>query len=321
MSRSRTDPSMAADVQPDPPFGDRLASAVARRESAVVVGLDPDPSRLWPGGDPPSSGDPDPAQRAGAAVADHCRRVLDAVAPACVAVKLQSASFERLGAAGQQALAATTAHAASLDLLVLLDAKRGDIDVSAASYAQAAFGVTDTPWGPVAGLGADAVTVAPYMGRDSLLPFVTEAAARGRGTFVLVRTSNPGAADLQEQPLADGQPLWARVARMVAELGADPAAGPRGATLDPVGAVVGATAPERIAGLRELMPRTPFLLPGVGAQGGRVEDLAPAFAPGPGAALVTASRSIVGAGAASGEDPATAARRAAEALRETGAHL
>lgn len=320
MSSPQMSASMAADVQPAPPFGDRLASAVRRRESAIVVGLDPDPARLWPGGSP-LPGDLAPADAAAAAVADHCRRVLDAVAPACVAVKLQSASFERLGAPGQEALAATVAHAGDLDLLVLLDAKRGDIDVSAASYANAAYGSTATPWGPVAGTGADAVTVAPYMGRDSLRPFVTLAADRGAGTFVLVRTSNPGAADLQELLLADGEPVWAHVARMVAEIGAEPTSAAPGATLDAVGAVVGATAPERIARLRELMPRTPFLLPGVGAQGGRVEDLAPAFAPGPGGALITASRSIVGAGAAAGGDPAVAALRAAEALRATAAAL
>lgn len=311
-----------------PGFGIRLASAVERRNSAVVVGLDPDPSRLWAGAASSADGLP-PARAAALAVADHCRRVLDAVADACVGVKLQSASFERLGADGLTALTTVTRYAQDLGLLVLLDAKRGDIDVSAASYAQALLGGTDTPWGHVPGIGGDAVTVAPYMGRDSIQPFIDVAVARGAGVIVLVRTSNPGAGDLQEHLLEDGDPVWARVARMVAELGAaataatagaaDPATGPT--PLDPVGAVVGATAPERLQRLRELMPRTPFLLPGVGAQGGRVEDLAPAFAPGPGAALVTASRSIVGAAAPGASDPASAARRAAEELRAAAAGL
>jgi len=293
------------------PFGDRLAEAVARRESAVVVGLDPDPQRLWAGGASIAGGLP-PAVAAARAVADHCRRVLDAAGPACVATKLQSASFERLGAPGIEALATVAERARELGLLVLLDAKRGDIDVSAASYAAAALGATPTPWGEVPGLGADAVTVAPYMGADSIRPFLAAAATAGAGIFVLVRTSNPGAADLQEQPLADGRPVWARTAEIVDALGREH----DGARLSGVGAVVGATAPDRLAALRELMPRAPFLLPGVGAQGGRVEDLAPAFAAGPGAALVTASRSIVGAaGAGTGQDPASAARRAAEELR------
>nr|WP_036726366.1 orotidine-5'-phosphate decarboxylase [Patulibacter minatonensis] len=288
-----------------------MASAVRRRESAIAVGLDPDPARLWRGGESVPSGDPSVA--AASAVTDHCRRVLDATAPACVAVKLQSASFERLGPEGARALRDVAEHARQLDLLVLLDAKRGDIDVSAASYAAASFGGTDTPWGHVPGVGADAVTVAPYMGRDSIRPFLDAGRPLGGGAYVLVRTSNPGAADLQEHELADGEPVWALTARLVAGLGDD---GPdAGAPVSDVGAVVGATAPDRLLRLRELMPRTPFLLPGVGAQGGRVEDLAPAFAPGPGAALVTASRSIVGAAGDGHEDPATAARRAAEDLR------
>ena len=299
------------------PWGARLAAAVRARESALLVGLDPDPSALWPGATSPSGASP--ADAAAHAVADHARRVLDAVAPACVGVKLQSASFERLGAPGVAALARVAAHARDLGLLVLLDAKRGDIDVSAASYAAAALGSTPTPWGPVDGLGADAVTVAPYMGRDSIQPFADVAAARGRGVFVLVRTSNPGAGDLQERPLGDGRPLWERTAELVTSIGTDAARaagtlGPERPALDPVGAVVGATAPDHLERLRELLPRAPLLLPGVGAQGGRVEDLAAAFAAGPGAALVTVSRSIVGA-ARAGEDPAEAARRAAESLR------
>lgn len=252
-------------------------------------------------------------------MADHCRRVLDATAPACVAVKLQSASFERLGPDGLRALRDVAEHARGLDLLVVLDAKRGDIDVSAASYADAAFGGIDTPFGRVPGTGADAVTVAPYMGRDSVRPFVAAARRTGGGLYVLVRTSNPGAADLQEHDLASGEPVWAHVARMVSGLG-DEADGDAPGPVSSVGAVVGATAPERLRRLRELMPRTPFLLPGVGAQGGRVEDLAAAFAPGPGAALVTASRSVVGAGDGR-EDPGTAARRAAEELRALAAAL
>jgi orotidine-5'-phosphate decarboxylase len=235
-----------------------------------------------------------------------------------VAVKLQSASFERLGPDGMRVLCDVAEHARALDLLVVLDAKRGDIDVSAASYADAAFGGVATPWGPVPGTGADAVTVAPYMGRDSIRPFVDAGRPTGGGVFVLVRTSNPGAEDLQERATADGEPVWARVARLVAGLGDD--AGTTVPVSD-VGAVVGATAPERLERLRELMPRTPFLLPGVGAQGGRVADLAAAFAPGPGAALVTASRSVVHAAGAGHEDPAPAARRAAEELRAEAAAL
>lgn len=309
---------MTPDARSAPHFGDRLASAVRRRDSAIAVGLDPDPAQLWPGTDTAVPG-ASAADAAAAAVTAHCRRVLDAVASACVAVKLQSASFERLGAAGIRSREQVAAHARELGLLVILDAKRGDIDVSARAYAEAAFSGIETPWGPVPGSASDAITVAPYMGRDSIQPFVDGGRPTGGGTYVLVRTSNPGAADLQEQPAADGVPFWARTARIVAELGDAEAPGSDGLT--PVGAVVGATAPDRLERLRELMPRTPFLLPGVGAQGGRVEDLAAAFAPGPGAALITVSRSIVGAYRADGGDPADAARRVTEQLRAAAANL
>ncbi len=308
---------MAPDAQSAPHFGDRLASAVRRRDSAIAVGLDPDPTQLWPGVDTAVPG-ASAAEAAASAVTAHCRHVLDAVAPACVAVKLQSASFERLGADGVRSRDLVAEYARGLGLLVILDAKRGDIDVSAQAYAQAAFGGVETPWGPVGGSASDAVTVAPYMGRDSIQPFVDAGRPNGGGTYVLVRTSNPGARDLQERMGDDGEPFWASTARIVARIGAE-AADTTGLT--PVGAVVGATAPDRLERLRELMPRTPFLLPGVGAQGGRVEDLAAAFVPGPGAALITASRSIVGAFRNAGGDPPEAARRAAEQLRASASEL
>jgi orotidine-5'-phosphate decarboxylase len=299
------------------PFGDRLAALVARRESQVVLGLDPDPQRLWPAA---SDADPGPgalpAARAAAAVTAHCRAVIDAAGPACVAVKPQLACFERLGAPGWDALAATVRHARQAGLLVLADGKRGDIDVSARAYGQALVGRTPTPFGDVDGLGADAFTANPYMGVDTLEVLVGAAAEAGAGVFVLVRTSNPGARDVEDLAVAGGGPVWEHVARIVDRLGG-PAADATGPAS--VGAVVGATAPEHLGRMRGLMPRAPFLLPGIGAQGGRVEDLAPAFAPGPAGGLITASRAIVDAhmrvtGAASGR-PGAAARAEAERLR------
>jgi orotidine-5'-phosphate decarboxylase len=183
-------------------------------------------------------------------------------------------------------------------LLVIADGKRGDVPVTAAAYAQALVGETPTPWGPVAGLGADAFTANPLLGADALEPLVAAAAATGAGVFALVRTSNPGAADLQDQP-APEQPLHERLAALVDGLSGR-LLGEGG--LSGMGAVVGATAPEHIARLRSLMPRSVFLIPGVGAQGGRPELLGAAFAPGPGAAVVAASRGIAAA-----DDPAAAA--------------
>ena len=250
--------------------------------------------------------------------------MIDAVGPACVAVKPQLACFERLGAPGWSALQAVVDHARRAGLVVLADGKRGDIAVSAEAYGQALVGATPTPFGDVPGLGVDAFTISPYLGVDTLEVFVAAARGACAGVFVLVRTSNPGAADIEDLALADGGPLWARVAKIVDRLGAEApdAAGAAQAmgshspgALNDVGAVVGATAPEHIGRLRELMPRSIFLLPGIGAQGGRIEELAPAFAPGPAAALVTASRSIVTAHETAGGSPAIAARAEAERLR------
>jgi orotidine-5'-phosphate decarboxylase len=295
-------------------FGDRLAAAVAAKASQIVLGLDPDPARLWPQAHAAADTAGAPEERAASAVVAHCRAAIDATADACVAVKPQLACFERLGVSGRAALGEVVDHAHEAGLLVLADAKRGDIDVSAAAYAQALVGTTSTPFGDVDGLGADAFTANPYQGADSLQGFIDHARAAARGVFVLVRTSNAGAADLQDLRLASGERVWESVARLVDGLGAA-GRGPESGLSD-VCAVTGATAPEHLARLRELMPATPFLLPGVGAQGGRVDDLAAAFAPGRAGGLVTSSRGIVNAYEASGGAPADAARREAERLRE-----
>jgi orotidine-5'-phosphate decarboxylase len=163
--------------------------------------------------------------------------------------------------------------------------------VSAAAYAQALFGSTPTPWGEVGGLGADAATVGPLLGGDSLEPLLEGAAAADAGLFVLVRTSNKGAGDVLDLPAPEA-PLFERLAALVAERD-DRLLGDCG--LSGMGAVVGATEPRHLARLRELMPRSIFLVPGVGAQGGRAADLGPAFAEHPASVLVTASRSIADA--------------------------
>lgn len=289
-------------------FADRLAALVAQRESQIVLGLDPDPARVWPEALDAASERGVSAERAADVVVAHCAALISAAGPACVAVKPQVACFERLGAPGWAALDRVTAAARAAGLLVLADGKRGDIDVTATAYAQAFLRETPTPFGTVPGLGADALTVNPYLGEDALAPFVTP----DRGLFVLVRTSNPGAADVQDAELAGGGRVWEHVARLVDRLGGAPGA----AGLSDVGAVVGATAPEHLERARELMPRAIFLLPGIGAQGGRVEGVGPAFAPGRAGGLVTASRSIARAHEQHGGTPAGAARAEAERLRE-----
>jgi orotidine-5'-phosphate decarboxylase len=289
-----------------------LARRVEQRASQIVLGLDPDPSRLWPQARE-AAGEGSPGERAARAALAHCQLVLAATAGECVAVKPQLACFERLGPAGWQTLAAVVGQAREHGLLVLADGKRGDIDVSARAYGQAFFSGTPTPFGLVEGLGADALTANPLLGGDSLTPLIEAARAVGGGVFVLVRTSNPGAADIQDLPLAAGPPVHLRVAGLVAALGAE-GRGVHG--LADVGAVVGATAPEHLVRLREAMPDAPLLLPGIGAQGGRVEDLAPAFAPGAAGGLITSSRSIVDAYEKAGGEPGSAARDEAARLRE-----
>lgn len=283
-----------------------------------MLGLDPDPDRLWPGASDLSEVDPatvpGPTYRAAIAVERHCKAVIEAVAEHCVAVKLQAACFERLGAPGWAAMVRSGWAARERGLLVIADGKRGDIDVSAAAYGQAFFGTWTTPFGEVTDVEADALTVNPLLGADSLAPLVDRAREFGSGLFVLVRTSNPGAGDIQDLELRDGGTVSDRLAGMVGELGAG---GVGRSGLSDIGAVVGATVPERLEALRRRMPEAILLLPGIGPQGGSVESLGAAFAPGPAGGLVTASRAIVDAHREAGGEPAAAARAQAARLRQT----
>ena len=301
---------------------------MAERESQIVLGLDPDLLSLWPGSgealgsqhdiEPFQGGavpvETGPEERTAVAVASHCRALIDATAEACVAVKLQLARFEVLGRHGLAVARGLAAYARAAGLLVIADGKRGDIDVSAAAYAAALTDGIEGPFGPVPGLGADLLTVNPLMGRDALEPFLAAARRSGGGVLVLVRTSNPGAADVEDLELAAGGSVWERIARLADELG-ERGVGESG--LSDVGAVLGATRPEHLARARELMPAAPLLLPGVGAQGGRVQELGAAFAAGRAGGLISASRSISEAHRSSGEAPARAARAEAERLRES----
>jgi orotidine-5'-phosphate decarboxylase len=266
----------AAQAVPVIHFADRLATAVERKESQLLVGLDPVLDQL-------------PVElRQGSAAASYvrfCRGIVDAVAPVAVGVKPQSAFFEALGPDGVAAFAEVCAYARSAGLLVVADAKRGDIGSTARAYAAAFL----EPREGAPSL-ADAVTVNPYLGTDSMEPFLDAARREGAGVFSLVKTSNPGGAEIQDARLADGAPVWQHVARLVRGWG-DDIVGDCG--LSAVGAVVGATYPREVEEARRLLPRAVLLLPGVGAQGGRPADLAPAFAAGPASALVAASRSVI----------------------------
>jgi len=278
-------------------FADRLKKAVEFKESRLVVGIDPDMDLL-----PPEVEGRTAVDRVGG----FGRWIVENVADVAVAVKFQSAFYERLGPPGIETLASHVEAARGMELITILDAKRNDIGNTARAYAAAYLG-------PDAAMPFDAITVSPYLGADTLEPFAEAAAETGRGIFVLVKTSNPGAADFQDVESADGGSLYLRVAEAVAGLG-KPDTGKCG--YSSVGAVCGATYPELLKKLRETMPEQVFLVPGVGAQGGRASDLAPAFDDEGFGALVVAARSVIYAYRDRGGDYAEAAREAATALRK-----
>jgi|SRR5215211_1430607 len=261
-------------------FGDRVAAAVERKRSQLVVGLDPRPEQL----PVELRGEAQLGREAAAdACARFCRGIIDAAAPYVVAAKPQLAFFEALGSPGMRAFEDVCAYARTADLLVIADAKRGDIGSTARAYASAYLDAREDG-SPV----ADAITVHVYLGRESLEPFLLAARRHGAGIFCVLKTSNAGG-DVQDLALSDGRPLWQHVARLVASW-AEEIVGEAG--LSSVGAVVGATHPRGVGEARRLLPQSILLLPGVGAQGATPADVARAFTSGPASALVSASRSL-----------------------------
>ncbi len=263
-------------------FIDRLAEAVGRLKNPVLVGLDPRIESL-PSGLLPAEKANDWNEQA-LACKRFCMGVIDVVAPLVPAVKPQAAFFERLGPGGMAALGEVMAYARDKGLLVILDGKRNDIGSTATAYAQGFLGRSgQSPW------GADALTVNPYLGDDSLQPFIDVARQRAAGIFVLVKTSNPGGRMLQDL-LAGGQPVFAHVAQYVERMALE-TTGECGYGI--VGAVAGATYPRQLAELRAAMPHTWFLVPGYGAQGGSAADVAGAFDEQGKGAIINNSRGII----------------------------
>jgi orotidine-5'-phosphate decarboxylase len=283
-------------------FADRLAEAVERKRSQLVVGLDPR-SDLLP---VELKGEAHLGREAtAAACARFCCGLVDAVAPYVVAVKPQSAFFEALGADGIRAFEEVCAYSRAAGLQVIADAKRGDIGSTARAYA-AAFLESPNGKEPL----ADALTVNPYLGRDSIDPYLGACRRHGAGIFCVVKTSNQGGAEVQDLVLSDGRPVWQQVAELVREWGED-LVGEHG--LSSVGAVIGATHPRAVGEARRLLPQSVLLLPGVGAQGATPADVARAFTSGPASALVNVARDVIYAFRVSGMDWRSAA--AAEASR------
>jgi len=259
-------------------FSDRLLAAIRDKGSPVCVGVDPVYERLP---DELRSGKDTPAARA-EAIREYSCRLLDVIAPIVPAVKPQIAYFEPYRESGIKAYYDVVAHARGLGLVVIGDVKRGDIGPTASAYAAAHLDGPDTP---------DAVTVNGYFGADGLKPFADNA-ARGKGLFVLVRTSNPSAAGVQDFSDGSDTPFYEHMARLVARFGQEDAlVGQHGYSA--VGAVVGATWPDEARRLREVMPQQIFLVPGYGAQGATAKDCAASFKEDGTGAIVNASRSVI----------------------------
>jgi orotidine-5'-phosphate decarboxylase len=261
-------------------FGDRLAAAVRLRRTPAIVGLDPRLAQL-----------PEPILKAcrddsleqqAAAFKAFCCGVIDVVASLVPAVKPQMAFFEELGLHGMAALADVIAYARRLQLVVILDGKRNDIGSTAEAYARGYLG-PQSPW------GADALTVSPYLGDDSLTPFVDVSRERGAGLFILAKTSNPGGGQFQDLA-ADGRPLYRHVAEHIERLAASDV-GESG--YGSIGAVVGATYPDQLVELRSAMPHAWILIPGFGSQGATARDVAPGFDSRGLGAVVNNSRAII----------------------------
>ncbi len=268
-------------------FADRLHDSIRQKQTAALVGLDPRFERL----PAPliaavkSRGAADEFALRAAAFEEFCFRVIDVVAALVPAVKPQAAFFEELGPAGMSALQRVIRHARRAGLIVICDAKRGDIGSTAEAYARAYLAGTDPD---AAVWAADALTVNPYLGRDTLEPFVKIAVERGAGIYVLVRTSNPEAGTFQDRR-TEGVPVYRAVAQVVEDFAAAHA---NGSEFGPVGAVVGATYPAELAELRTAMPHVPFLVPGYGSQGAGAADVMPAFTEEGLGAVVNNSRGI-----------------------------
>ncbi len=259
------------------PYADRMMDAVERKGGPVCVGLDPRWSEL-PAVFRDAHGD-DLEGRA-AAILEFHRALLDVVAPLIPVVKPQVAFYEALGVPGWRCWLETIAAARDRGLLVIGDVKRGDLGSTAEAYAEAHFDLA----------GCDALTLNAYMGRDSLEPFLRRCRDGGRGVYVLVKTSNPGSADLQDLEVGNLR-VYEEMAVLLRGWAAEPGlVGKRG--WSSMGAVVGATYPREAAALRRMIPAVPFLVPGYGAQGGTADDAAAAFDARGQGAVVSSSRGI-----------------------------
>jgi orotidine-5'-phosphate decarboxylase len=271
-------------------FSDRLMAAIDCKGCPITVGFDPRLDLM-----PPTlvrtyfTRYGETHRAASLAIREFNLHLLDVLAPHVPAVKVQVAFYEALGPAGMEVFAETLRAAEQRGLIVIADVKRGDIELTAQAYAAAYLGDGLPGMTLAPGFEADAITVNPYVGADGILPFVTAARSHGKGLFILAKTSNPSSGEVQDLRI-DGQPLYERLASLIQQWGLG-TEGKRG--YQAVGAVVGATYPAEAARLRQLMPRTYFLVPGYGAQGAGAADVRSCFASDGYGAIVNSSRAIL----------------------------
>jgi orotidine-5'-phosphate decarboxylase len=291
MAAAQTSPQSPSDISSPSPFADRLVESVRRKGAPTCIGIDP-MVELFP--DDLRPADLNDADACVDAIYGFTMKVLEAVAPVAAAVKFQSAYFEKYLWDGVEAYYSLIAEARRMGLPTIGDVKRGDIGSTSAAYAEAHLGDPPPPRDgrPDDEIATpDAITINAFLGMDAIRPFVDAAADADKGLFVLVRTSNPGSADLQDAKTADGRTFSELLADTLAPIAAEP--GLLGSSgWSGIGAVVGATQPHTMASLRQRLPRSIFLLPGYGTQGATAEMTKLAFTGGRGA-IVSASRSVL----------------------------
>ena len=265
---------------------DKLIEKIKATDNPSVIGLDTDISYL-----PEKTLDKiNSLEQAAAAITEFNQNIIDAVFDIAPAVKVQVAYYEQLGAAGMKAFYDTLSYAKQKGMITIADVKRNDIGSTASAYSRAYFSGVEIKGKRFIGFEADFITVNGYLGSDGLKPFIYDCQKYDKGIFVLVKTSNPSSAELQDQELASGKPFYQHMGQLISDLGQG-LIGKYG--YSKVGAVVGATHPRQAKLLRELYPSVFFLAPGYGAQGGAAEDLKACFDSNGLGAIVNSSRGII----------------------------
>ena len=266
---------------------DRLINKIKETNNPTVIGLDPRYELL-----PKCVLEkyPNTLEGVSQAIVEYNKALIDETYDVIPAVKPQIAFYEMFGIPGMKAFEETCKYAKQKGMIVIADIKRGDIGSTAQGYSNAYLGKTKIGEKEESIFDVDFVTVNPYMGTDCVKPFIEDCKKYGKGIFILVKTSNPSSGELQDVKLENGEEVYVKVAKLVEEWGKD-LIGENG--YSSIAAVVGATYPKQLKEIREIAPHTYFLIPGYGAQGGKVEDIALGFDKNGLGGIVNASRSLM----------------------------